>query len=88
MIFRYQTAFYTTKWSKVGLWSFKIKTQEVRDIGLESPDVVSVTDHVTDTSSVGHDSEKRVRAYRPKSFTFNQSVPTSTRFRREKSVLK
>jgi hypothetical protein len=60
-----------------------------RHIGLKYPDGVSVTDQITDTvPSVGHDSEKIVGTYRPKSFTFNQSVPTSTRLRKEKSVLK
>lgn len=56
---------------------------------MESPDAVSVTDKITDAiPSVGHVNEKMMGTYRPKSFTFNQSVPTSTRFRKEKSVLK
>ena len=60
-----------------------------QDVCLKSPDVVSVTDQITDTiPSVGHHNGKMVGAYRPKSFTFNQSVATSTRFRIEKSVLK
>jgi hypothetical protein len=42
----------------------------------------------TPSASARRDNGDKIAAYRPKSFTFNQSVATNTRFRREKSVLR
>jgi len=79
---------------KVGLSSLELERRSFSWYSRIIPRLIFnrlVSDKITGTGLLRRKSGEggdKLDAYRPKSFTFNQSVATNTRFRRENSVLK